>query len=132
MEEENDSYKLWQLYQIANTLFWINLLPALVACCAGSFFLITSLNQPEGLILPISLIPGLYCEWIYYKQRSDQEYLTRRFGWVYSIVLNTICIIFFIGCLFGSDVRIMAVLGIYPLGFLITSCIALSIKIKLK
>lgn len=132
MEDEDNEYLLWRLYRIANTLFWINLLPALVACCVSSFFLLVSLTHPEGLGLPMFLIIGLYCEWIYYKQRTDGEYLIKKFGWIYSIVINIIWIVFYIGCLFGRDVRIMAILGIYPLAFLIASCYALMFIKKLK
>jgi len=132
MEDESDEYVLWRLYRVANALFWINLLPALVACCVSAFFLLISLTHPEGLALPLFLILGLYCEWIYYKQRTDQEFLMKKFGWIYSIVINIIWVVFYVGCLFVSDVRTMAIFGIYPLAFLITSCYALTLIKKLK
>jgi hypothetical protein len=132
MENEEFNPTLWNLYRIANTLFWINLVPALVACCVSSFFLLVSLNHPEGLTWPLFLILGIYCEWLYHKQRTNQEYLIKKFGWIYSIIINIIWITFYVASLFAPDVRIMAILGIYPLCFLIASCFGLVLINKLK
>jgi len=117
------------LQRIANRLFWINIVPSVVASIISVLALFFAIvNFKEGSFYAAILLSfGLFCEWIYNKQRLSSEYVVKPIGWIYSIAVNIVFLVPYISMLFADDtgVRPMAIIGLYPLSFLFVSLYAL-------
>ncbi|HEY4196730.1 MAG TPA: hypothetical protein VGM63_14400 [Mucilaginibacter sp.] len=123
--------------KIAKILFWVNLLPAIVASIVAFYMAIESLNfqlRPGEHKSPTDysavfyfclLVSGIFCEVVYYSKSKSIEYALKRTGWVYSILINIIFIALYIWMYITSGPVTIFFLCIYPIAFLVLSCIAL-------
>lgn len=113
---------IYEAAQIAKTLFWVNLAPAAVAGATFIFFLFNMLLHADYEIigLLISLIIGIFAEFIYYRQFTDADYTEKTFGWVYSIVVNVLFIVFQVIISINFPSALILII-IYPAIFLIQS-----------
>jgi hypothetical protein len=117
------------LIKIAKTLFYINLLPAIlgiVMIVVMLIFISTGHFTYMNLFRNLLLIAGVFCEWIYLKKFRFPENSINKAGWIYSIILNVIFILYYIVCFMLNDPLAWPLLMAgYPLLFLVASCYAL-------
>jgi len=78
---------------------------------------------------------GIFCEWIYYKQKNDSEFAIKKWGWIYSIIINLFFVAAYISMLFSTEFKenwFIIIMTIYPLSFLIASSVALKATFKIE
>ena len=119
-------YPVTKATKIAKWLFFINLVPALLA---GVVTILTFTNlvlsrfkSIYDWVLIALLLLGLMAQYIYYQQMTNTDHVINPSGWKYSIIIN---IFFIIGHLanFIRNPSLVILMVVYPAIFL-----AISIK----
>jgi hypothetical protein len=116
-----------QATKIARQLFWINLLPSIVASAIflfSFFFLVSSGFKDTSAWLGISLGPGVAAQFVYYKQMVDDDFTKTSWGWWYSMILNALIIVGYIVSIFVIPSSSWFLI-IYPIFFFSNSCAGL-------
>jgi len=113
----------------AKWLFYINLLPSIlgvVMVVVMPIFTFSGHFTYMNLFRSLLFIAGVFCEWVYLKIFRPFEYFTEKTGWIYSIILNGVFILYYIINNLSKDYLTWPlIIAVYPLGFLIASCYAL-------
>ena len=113
--------------KIARQLFWINLLPAIVASLIfiySFFYLIVYGFKDDAAWLGISLGPGVAAQFVYYNQMIDAGFAQKRWAWWYSIILNAIIIVIYLVGIFIAPSSGWFLI-IYSIFFFSNSCAGL-------
>lgn len=135
-EIDNQNFGDQLAIKIARTLFYINLLPSILGIVMIVVMLIFISTAGHfswmNVFRCLLLIAGIFCEWIYLKKFRFPKNSTKTEGWIYSIILNAMFILYYIVCpLIKDPLTWPLAMAIYPLFFLITSGYALKRSINL-
>ncbi|SDE75192.1 hypothetical protein SAMN05216464_10956 [Mucilaginibacter pineti] len=131
--DNSREFTIYKAAQIAKTLFWINLAPAVVAGATFVYLffdmLLNADYETTGFL--ILLIIGIAAEFTYYRQFTDADYTPKKIGWIYSIVINGLCVAAYLAA-FVSNPSSLFLIAIYPIIFLTQSCRGLRMVSKIK